>query len=387
MSILVVTQNFLPAKGGTITWVVHTYGRYYQQQSVFAVGEHTEAHQIDAALPFTVERLPMQFGNWDPMNLMALRGYVDTTCRILQLTRRYSARQLHVVRVLPEGLVALCVKWIAKVPYLLYAHGEEIQTGLTSRKFRWLIPQIYKGAFAIIANSRNTKCLVEGLGIPERKIHVIHPGVDTAEFCDAEQAGMAVRRRHGIEIGPVLLTVGRLQRRKGQDMVIRTLPTIKKTFPFVRYLIVGTGEEEAFLKQLAREHAVSEHVIFAGRVEDAELKGYYAACDIFVMPNRQIGEDIEGFGIVYLEASAMGKPVIGGKSGGTEDAILDGVTGIRVDGHDVHAVTDALLTLLRDASMRKTMGQQGRHWVEREFSWGKTFENTYQVFARGAENT
>jgi phosphatidylinositol alpha-1,6-mannosyltransferase len=267
------------------------------------------------------------------------------------------------------------------MPYVVYAHGEEILFGLTSRKLAWLLPKIYQRAAAVIANSRHTKALLQGLGIDAEKIYLIHPGVDTRAFCVSKDVAQQIRQQHNLGASPVLLTVGRMQRRKGQDMVIRALPHIAHATPQIRYVIVGTGEELASLQALAQSVGVTERVIFAGNVPDQELAAYYAACDLFIMPNRQIDSDIEGFGIVFLEAGAAGKPVIGGRSGGTDDAIVHGVTGLRVDGTNVEAIAAAVLSLLTDTAKAKLMGEAGRRRVEQEFTWEAVVEQTRRLCA------
>jgi len=383
---LILTQNFLPAKGGTITWLLNTYGRYQTHDSVLVTEQCEQGDEVDKGLPFSVERIPMKFVNWDPTNLRAMFGYGQAILNVCEISRRYGIQQIHVVKVLPEGLVAFLVRWITGVPYLLYAHGEEIQTHLTSRIFSWLMPKIYNGAAAIIANSTNTKRILENIGISPDKIHIINPGV-SGELCHIQEpVGDIIRQRHKIKTEPVLLTVGRLQRRKGQDMVINALPQILKVFPDVKYLVVGIGEEEAYLQNLVYECGVADNVIFVGQIPDHELAGYYAACDIFVMPNRQIDQDIEGFGIVFLEAAALGKPVIGGMSGGTDDAIVDGVTGLRVDGTQEKDVAEAVIGLLADPERARVMGENGHRRVQRDFTWEGVFEKT-RVLASTIQST
>jgi len=130
---------------------------------------------------------------------------------------------------------------------------------------------------------------------------------------------------------------------------------------------------------LAGDVEVQDKVIFAGQVVDGEQAAYYAACDVFIMPNRQIGPDVEGFGMVFLEAGAAGKPVIGGCSGGTGEAIRDGVTGIRVDGENVEAIAAAVIEILADADKARAMGEQGRQWVESAFTWESIVDRTRQL--------
>jgi phosphatidyl-myo-inositol dimannoside synthase len=178
-----------------------------------------------------------------------------------------------------------------------------------------------------------------------------------------DDAGTAIRQRFNLARNPVILTVGRLQRRKGHDMVIKAIPAIKRIFPQIKYLIsVNIG--------------VPDSVVFAGRVTDEELPHYYAAYDVFIMPSRELNGDIEGFGIVYLEAAAAGKPVIGGRSGGTDDAILDGVTGLRVDGTNSEEIAAAVIELLSDPQKAQAIGEAGYSCVAADFTWDAVAQRT-----------
>ena len=365
MATLVLTEHFLPVRGGTITWLVQAYSRYKPAEVVVVAPKYADDRLVDRSLPFRVERIPMTLPDWDPSVPASMRRYGQILWHVRKMCYQHGVRQVHAMKVLPEGLVAWCLRSFSALPYLLYAHGEEILIGLTSRKLRWLLPRIYNGAAAIIANSRHTKTLLEDIGVQSEKIHIIHPGVDLGAFRVEDAAVQAMRRRHNLGHAPMLLTVGRLQRRKGQDMVIKALPYIAERIPEVKYVVIGMGEENAALQNLAQDFEVQERVVFAGQVPESDLPTYYAACDVFVMPNRQIGADIEGFGIAFLEAGAAGKPVIGGKSGGTEDAIEEGVTGLRIDGTSLEDIADAVITLLSNPVRAQAMGQYGRYRVPR----------------------
>jgi phosphatidylinositol alpha-1,6-mannosyltransferase len=379
LSTLVLSEHFLPACGGTITWLLQTYSRYKPTEVIVIAAEHPDARLVDSTAPFKVERIPMKMADWDPTRLASLRCYINMFRRVRESCRRNQSQQIHCLKVLPEGLVAWGMHRFCGVPYLLYAHGEEIQMRLTSRKLSWLIPPLYKGAAAIIANSSHTKMLLEEVGVRPERIHVIHPGVEVMEFHASEEAKRSVRQRHSLDGAFVLLTMGRLQRRKGQDMVIQALPRILKKFPNVKYLIVGTGEELVTLQQLAKDLQVWNSVVFVGQVADDERAAYYAVCDIFVMPNRQVDADIEGFGMVFLEAGAAGKPVIGGRSGGTGEAIKEGVTGLRVNGGSVEEIDEAVTFLLQDREKARAMGRCGQQWVRTEFTWESIVERTRQI--------
>lgn len=381
---LVLSENFPPACGGTITWLFHTYSRYHSGEVIVVAGENGDTKLVDQKLPFKVERICMSMHDWDPTRPASLWRYVDMFFRVRKSQRRHRSAQIHCMRVLPEGLVGWCMRRFSGVPYLLYAHGEDIQLRLTSRMLAWLIPRLYKGAAAIIANSSHTKKLLEEIGVQPEGIHIIHPGVEAAAFRSNGDARRVVRRRHNLGDACILLTLGRLQRRKGQDMVIKALPLIKKRFPNVKYLIVGIGEELDLLQRLACDQGVSDSVLFVGSVADDERSIYYAASDIFIMPNRQIGADVEGFGIVFLEAGAAGKPVIGGRSGGAREAIQDGQTGLLVDGESVEAIAAAVIELLADSAKARAMGERATRWVETKFTWESVVERTRQVAATAA---
>jgi phosphatidylinositol alpha-1,6-mannosyltransferase len=379
LHLLVLTENFVPTKGGTITWMLNTYSRFDAQGVVVVTSPQEGDACFDQALPFRVVRIPVTMADWDPTVPASLVQYLRIMWHVYRYCHMLQIQQIHCAKVLPEGLVAWALHWFSGVPYLLYAHGEEILIALASRKLACIVPRIYRGAAAVIANSRNTKKLLQDIGVDANRIHVIHPGVDPQSFCVGPQAAQRIRQKHQLGTAPVLLTVGRMQRRKGQDMVIQALPRIRQRIPQVKYVMVGTGEELNSLIILAQALGVQDSVVFAGSVPDQELAAYYAACDVFIMPNRQIGDDIEGFGIAYLEAGAAGKPVIGGKSGGTDDAIVDGVTGLRVDGNNSVEIANAVIDLLYTPDRAKAMGMRGRQRVENEFVWDTVVQRTRVV--------
>ncbi|HEY5183354.1 MAG TPA: glycosyltransferase family 4 protein, partial [Actinomycetes bacterium] len=183
--------------------------------------------------------------------------------------------------------------------------------------------------------------------------------------------GGAIRERHGLAGRPVVVCVSRLMPRKGQDTLVRALPQVRRAAPGAALLLVGGGPSRQRLERLAREVSVERDVVFAGSVPFAELAAHYDAGDVFAMPcrTRNGGLDVEGLGIVYLEASATGKPVVAGDSGGAPDAVLEGETGFVVPGRDVAAVADRVSELLSEPELAARMGEQGRAWVEEAWRW------------------
>jgi phosphatidylinositol alpha-1,6-mannosyltransferase len=196
---------------------------------------------------------------------------------------------------------------------------------------------------------------------PGVDVGAFHPGVD----------GSAVRQRYGLTGRPVIVCVSRLVPRKGQDALIRALPSVRRRVPGAALLLVSGGPYRTKLARLAREQGVESEVVFTGSVPWAELPEHYAAGDVYAMPcrTRAAGLDVEGLGIVYLEASATGLPVVGGDSGGAPDAVREGETGYVVGGRDIPALAGRLIELLGDPARAKAMGVAGRAWVEREWRW------------------
>jgi phosphatidylinositol alpha-1,6-mannosyltransferase len=227
---------------------------------------------------------------------------------------------------------------------------------------------VYRRAAGALAKSENTAALLEREGIPRNRIAVIHPGVDTERFREDADDG-AYRRRLAGSGEFILLSVGRLQRRKGHDMVIRALAILRQAGTNARYVIVGDGEERTHLEHLCQDLAISRSVSFEGQVTEESLPKYFAACDIFVMPTRVDAHDFEGFGMVYLEAAAAAKVTVGGRNGGVPEAVEDGVTGFLVSGTDVDELVARLKQLLDSDHLRRRMGEAGRIRAVARFSW------------------
>jgi len=220
--------------------------------------------------------------------------------------------------------------------------------------------------------------LARDWGVAEGKILVVHPGVDTERF-RPDIDGRAWRSRVAGPDDVLFLSVGRLQRRKGHDMVLRSLARLRHIVPHVRYAIVGDGPHQMQLEAEARTLGVMDIVHFIGPASDADLPGWYAAADVFVMPNRSDGVDFEGFGIVFLEAAAAGLPVIGGRSGGVPEAVDDNVTGRLVDGTDAADLEATMAALADSAAMRAQYGAAGRERAVREFTWERAGRQVEEV--------
>lgn len=218
---------------------------------------------------------------------------------------------------------------------------------------------------------------------PAAALERLAPGVDTDRFEPNSVARAEMRARYRLGDRPVVVCVSRLVPRKGQDMLIRALPAIRQRVSGAALVIVGGGPYRDELRRLAHGVGVAEHVIFTEGVPAEELPAHHAMADVFAMPCRTRGSglDVEGLGIVYLEASATGVPVVAGKSGGAPESVIDGETGLVVEGWDVGAIAAAVSDLLADPDRAAAMGRAGRRWVVDHWQWRTKAERLSELLA------
>ena len=198
----------------------------------------------------------------------------------------------------------------------------------------------------------------------------IAPGIDTAHFIPQPDA-MQKRKELGLQDKKIIISVGRLVHRKGQDNLIQAMPAVLKKIPNAHLLLVGEGPYRKHLEKLVMKSSLEQNVTFAGRIMYDRLPSYLSAADLFAMPSRSrfFGLEVEGLGIVYLEASACGIPVVAGNSGGAPDAVLEGVTGLCVDGTNIEQITAAIVEICSDAERASHMGAAGRNWIVDQWRW------------------
>ncbi|MBU0502985.1 MAG: glycosyltransferase family 4 protein [Candidatus Omnitrophota bacterium] len=269
------------------------------------------------------------------------------------------------------GPAALVLSKIFSIPYFVFAHGLDVYAPLKDKKAMWLMKLVLRNSSLVLAISRYTRDLL-GREIKGLNSMVLNPVVDLSRF-----EFFFGRINSVSENKKVILTVGRLVESKNHESVIRAMPNVIKAIPEAMYHIVGDGPAEQSLRQIVADLGLKDKVVFEGNIADEELPGYYYSCDIFVLVSREIPErgEVEGFGIVFLEAAACSKAVIAGKSGGISDAVLDGVTGILVDPLDVEAISSGIIKLLSDDEFRKRLGENSRKRVEETLSTDKLSES------------
>jgi len=355
---LLITNDFPPRAGG-IQQFVHNLALREKDLVVYC-SRHDGWEAFDADQPFPVIR--------EDTSVLLPTGAVAR--RAAEIANTHGCERVWFGAAAPLGLLAGGLKERTGITRALaLTHGHEAgwaalpgARALLRRIARDVDIVTYLGEYFRVRLDR----AIGGLTTLER----LAPGVDVDAF-SPQVSGAEVRAKNGLGDRPVVVCVSRMVPRKGQDLLIRALPAIRRQVPDAALLLVGSGPHRSTLESLARDQGVADHVVITGAVPWSELPAHYAAGDVFAMPcrTRRGGLDVEGLGIVYLEASATGLPVVSGDSGGAPDAVLDSETGFVVPGRDVAACADRVASLLADADLRQRMGAAGRAWVEAEWRW------------------
>ncbi|WP_447036913.1 glycosyltransferase family 4 protein [Streptomyces sp. DSM 118878] len=365
---LIVTNDFPPRPGGIQAFLHNMALRLDPEQLVVYAStwkrgrEGAEATAaFDAEQPFRVVR--------DPTTMLLPTPRV--TRRAVSLLREHGCTSVWFGAAAPLGLMGSALRKAGATRLVATTHGHEAGWAQLPAS-RQLLRRIGESTDTITYLGEYTRSRVAAALTPAAAGRMVQlpPGVDEKTFHPGS-GGDAVRARLGLTDRPVVVCVSRLVPRKGQDTLILAMPAILARSPEAVLLIVGGGPYEADLRKLAAETGVAASVRFTGAVPWSELPAHYGAGDVFAMPcrTRRGGLDVEGLGIVYLEASATGLPVVAGDSGGAPDAVLDGETGWVVRGGAPSEVADRISTLLADPELRSRMGARGRAWVEDRWRW------------------
>ncbi|MFF8876347.1 glycosyltransferase family 4 protein [Streptomyces flaveolus] len=365
---LIVTNDFPPRPGGIQAFLHNMALRLDPERLVVYASTWKRSREgieataaFDAEQPFTVVR--------DRTTM--LLPTPGATRRAVGLLREHGCTSVWFGAAAPLGLMAPALRKAGAERIVATTHGHEAGWAQLPAA-RQLLRRIGESTDTITYLGEYTRSRIAGALTPRAAARMVQlpPGVDEKTF-HPDSGGDEVRARLGLTDRPVVVCVSRLVPRKGQDTLIRAMPRILAAEPDAVLLTVGGGPYEKDLRRLAQDTGVAASVRFTGAVPWAELPAHYGAGDVFAMPcrTRRGGLDVEGLGIVYLEASATGLPVVAGDSGGAPDAVLDGETGWVVRGGDVAQTADRVTTLLADPELRRRMGERGRSWVEEKWRW------------------
>lgn len=372
--ILCITNDFGPRAGGIETFIIGLIERLPKNSVIVYTSSQSGSEPFD-------EKWNRDFGvevvrDKSKILLPTLR----TSKSVRSLLSARGVTTVFFGAAAPLGLMAKGLRKSGATKIVAITHGHEVWWAKVW-PFSWAMKRIGQSVDYLTYLGDFTKKAVSGALTKSAQMKMVHlaPGIDTEHFSPSKKSPR-IRHELGLSEKKVIVSVGRLVHRKGQDFLIGALPEISKVIPDVHLLLVGEGPYRAELEKMAEKLSVRHLITFIGRVQYSELPEYICAGDIFAMPSRSrlAGLEVEGLGIVYLEASACGLPVIGGLSGGAPDAVLEGETGFSVDGKSSEAIAAAAIHLLSNPEYAEKLGAQGRNWIVDKWRWeiwGQVFRN------------
>jgi glycosyltransferase involved in cell wall biosynthesis len=376
---LLIASTFAPVNGGSAVVyenlclelppgsirVLTARRNYLDGREIAGWREH------DAGAPYPIDRIALLRPPMlpPPRNLLVslwrllahdLLLYVKTLWTASRLVSRHRINTVVVGELVTGSWLGLALRFLHGCRVVIYVHGEEVTTFTPGRLHGNLRAYYLKAADKVVAVSAFTcEALRRVMQLQPQRIALVPNGVDTAQFMPAP-ASPELMARHKLAGKRVVLTVGRLVDALAFDQALRAVASVIPELPELHYLIVGDGPERQHLEQIAADEGIGSHVSFLGKVPQQDLVRYLQLCDLFLMPNRTLDDgDTEGFGLVFREANACGKPVIGGRAGGVVEAVVDGETGLLVDGKDVAHIAQAIRRILGDSTLAARWGQQG----------------------------
>ena len=372
---LFITNDFPPRPGGIQTFVYEIVARFNPESVVVLASDWANSNEFDTGLDYKVVRAKSK----------VLLPTKKTLSLAAQLIAEHNIDQVVFGASAPLGLLAKPLRKLGIKKIIAFTHGHEVgwaKTPLTKS----LLRRIAKDVDSLTYLTAYTKAgILKGLPKnTESKMYQLLPGVDTQLFNPSNKvAGAQIRADLGFADRPTIVSVSRLMARKGHDQLIKAIPEISKSIPGVALVIVGDGKYRKSLQKLVRKLKLTNDVYFSGKVPYADLPNWYAVGDVFAMPcrTRMANWDVEGLGIVYLEASATGLPVVAGDSGGAPEAVIPGKTGYVVGGRDSKMLVKQLVALLSDENLRVELGQNGRDWVCKDWTWDQAYQEVQTLLS------
>lgn len=365
MRIVIPTADFPPIRGGISTVTLQL------ARELARLG-----HEVTVVAPFFQDMSDSD--SEEPYGIIRYHGYHTGWLRALPMffAAYRSIRHGDVIiaiNVSSGGIIGWISRSIWKKPYVVAAYAYEFLKFRKNQVIKRILLSIYNHSIRIIAISRFTRDQLIRFGVHPEQIAVILPGASISPI-SSQDFIRSVQERLLLSDSRIILAVGRFVKRKGHRVLIQAMPRILEKCPKAQLVLVGDGPELDFCVKLARQLGVRDHVLFTGILSDDEVAALYQLCEVFALPTSAEDDgQVEGFGLVFAEASAYGKPVIAGRSGGVEDAVIHGETGIIVEPDNPEAVAETILRVFDEPEWAKCLGEKGRERVLRELNW--------QVFA------
>lgn len=350
---VLLTESFPPSVGG-IQRSLSEMWKYIPAETTVVIARQEEGSDTwDADQSYRIVRVPT--------NVIAIPRWRPALVALRKVAAEHKPEVVLCGKALFEGRAALKLKHEQGIPYVLFTYGMEINTWIKKRKTRNDLIRVLHDASRVVCINENVKSVLHRIGVPSGRIVKMYPGVSDAYLQEVNvDEKNRVSKTYNISHVPHIITVCRLVSRKGVDTVLRSLPIIRKEIPDIQYTIVGEGPERKQLEYLAKELGISECVRFLGNVADDDVLPLFGTADAFVMTPREEGTDVEGFGIVYIEAAAAGLPSVASRTGGVPEAVQDETTGILVSPDNPKETADALLRLLKNPEERKRLAKNAK---------------------------
>ena len=369
---LLITNDFPPRPGGIQSYL-ETYLEHFDPDDVAVLASTfrgEESTRYDASKPYPVERVPTEM----------LLPTPELAERVRRLADDFGASTLWFGAAAPLAMMSPVLRAGPVTRIVASTHGHEVGWSMLPGS-RQILRVIGDSTDAVTYVSDYTRRRFSSAFGPRARLVHQPGGVDTDRFRPDPSSRKVIRERYGLADRDVIVCLSRLVPRKGQDMLIRAMPDIIRSVPNAVLVVVGGGPYRRNLEGLARRHGVTDHVIFTGRVPADEIVDHHRMADVFAMPCRTRGGglDVEGLGIVYLEASACGVPVVAGRSGGAPETVQNGRTGVVVDGTSVPEIVDSVVGILDDKPRASAMGMRGRNWVLDRWRWTDLARNMERV--------
>jgi phosphatidylinositol alpha-1,6-mannosyltransferase len=371
-SILLVTNDFGPRAGGIETFVMGLLERVPMGEVIVYTSHQSSTGEYDR--------------RWrDDYGVEVVRDkssiLLPTPRVIRNLQKLIDERNLSTVWFGAAAPLGVSARWLRKAGaehIVALTHGHEVWWSKVW-PFSWAISEIARSVDVVTYLGDFTQQAIARRFKDKNKLTKIAPGIDTEHFRPLD--GRELREKYGIADRATIVSVGRLVHRKGQDRLVEAMPLVLKEIPEAHLIFIGEGPHRKKLDELVKKLKLENHVTFIGRIQYSDLPRHISLGDIFAMPSRSrlFGLEVEGLGIVYLEASACGLPVVGGNSGGAPDAVKEGITGFVVDGNNLPEIADRIITLLKDDELRNQMGNAGRSWAMEEWQWTRWSQAFNQV--------
>ncbi len=361
-----LTLDFPPIVGG-ISRYLYEIINHMPANEVRVTAVAAPDHELfDAKQGFAIDRLGVP-SKWDAFHKQLkffAPFYYQNMLRKSDISMILCG-QAHYSLLLP----AWAISRQRRIPFGVFTYGLDLLYPQTT-KYRAVFNYLLRAADIVFADSRTAESVLLDLDVKKARVAVIYPSVSNEVESVDNSLVDSIRNQYALVDRKCILTVARLVERKGHDIVLQAMPQILRVVPEAHYVIVGKGEYEPRLRSIVQELGIERNVTFTGYAGDEEVAAYYALCDVFAMISREIPDkgDIEGFGIVYLEANMTGKAVVAGNSGGVPEAVIHGETGLLVDPTNVEEVSQAIIRLLQNPELAGQLGKQGQRRAMQDFT-------------------